>query len=92
MNAGSGNLALKKKTIGIATNQKYTSARLLEVTNTTQNTGWLTTAWLAVFKNKMTVIISNKKKRLDKEEFLPIMIYSLQYFVKEFNDLHLEVI
>lgn len=62
MNAGSGNLALKKKTIGIATNQKYTSARLLEVTNTTQNTGWLTTAWLAVFKNKMTVIISNKKK------------------------------
>lgn len=32
------------------------------------------------------------KKRQDKEQFLPIMIYSLQYFVKEFNDLHSEVI
>ena len=36
--------------------------------------------------------IQKKKKRQDKEQFLPIMIYSLQYFVNEFNDLHSEVI
>ena len=36
--------------------------------------------------------IQKKKKRQDKEQFLPTMIYSLQYFVKEFNDLHSEVI
>lgn len=55
--------------------------------------GWLHTVWLAVFKNKMTVTtILRKKNRHNKEQFLPIMIYSLQYFVKEFNDLHSEVI
>ena len=43
---------------------------------------------------KLLLLLSTiqKKKRQDKEQFLPIMIYSLQYFVKEFNDLHSEVI
>lgn len=39
-----------------------------------------------------TIYYSKKKKDKTKNNFLPIMIYSLQYFVKEFNDLHSEVI